>query len=398
MNDVAKLLKRAQKDYANGNRRGARNKYEQALSVAPRHLDANYLLGTLLAESGELELAEVHLKTALAVKPDSGFVLMNLGSLCRLSGRERQALEYYERAEPLLHSEPAILVNLGSLECKLGHYAAAQMHLTRYLIGRPDDNEARVQLGDALRCQGRLDDAALAYRQVITASGSTPTLEYLLSCCTGEAPDCAPESYVCGLFDNYAKNFDQHLMGELECRIPEAIFQTVLDCAGEQRFGRAADLGCGTGLTGAMFRSRCDWLAGVDLSPKMVELARTKQVYDLLEVADVCAWTNAQQEKFELMLAGDVAIYLGNLAPLLTAVSGKLSSDGLFAFSAEDADHNYVLRPSGRYAHNRDWVERQAALHGLTVLRIKPTPLRKESGQWVDGYVAVLGLVHSPLR
>jgi len=390
MNDVSKLIKRARKDYEAGNRRGAKNKYEQALALAPRHLDANYLLGTLLAESGESELAEAYLKTALAIKPDSGFVLMNLGSLCRLSGRYQQALEYYQRAASLLHNEPTILLNLGTLENKLGDYAAAHIHLARYLITRPDHTDARLNLADALRNLGRLDDAAGEYRQIIAQIGSTPLLEYLHSSCTGATPPNAPQSYVRSLFDSYAKTFDRHLMEGLECQIPHALSSAVLECAPDQRFPRAVDLGCGTGLTGALLRNRCDWMAGVDLSPKMIELARAKNIYDVLEIADVCAWTDAQQEKFDLVVAGDVAIYLGDLTPLFAALSRTLSSDGLFAMSAEDADADYVLRPSGRYAHNRGWVEREAAAHGLTVARLAPTALRKESGRWIDGYVAVL--------
>ena len=49
------------------------------------------------------------------------------------------------------------------------------------------------------------------------------------------------------------------------------------------------DLGCGTGLAGAAFRPHVDWLAGVDLSPKMIEVARAKGLYDRLAVADIGA-------------------------------------------------------------------------------------------------------------
>ena len=49
------------------------------------------------------------------------------------------------------------------------------------------------------------------------------------------------------------------------------------------------DLGCGTGLAGAAFRPHVDWLVGVDLSPKMIEAARAKGLYDQLAVADIAA-------------------------------------------------------------------------------------------------------------
>ena len=45
-------------------------------------------------------------------------------------------------------------------------------------------------------------------------------------------------------------------------------------------FGTMLDLGCGTGLAGVAFRPHVDWLVGVDLSPKMIEEARRKALYD----------------------------------------------------------------------------------------------------------------------
>lgn len=393
MNDAAKLIKRARRDYEAGDRRSARKKYEQLLRREPNHLDAHYLLGTLLAELKEWRAAESHLRTALSIKPDSGYTLMNLGTLYRLTGREHDALDCYRRAVDLVPGEPDLLLNLGSLEAKLGLASDAEQHLGHFLLGQPTHAGARALLGDALRAMGRLDDAAAQYRAAIEISGPTPALQFLLGCCGAAAsPDAAPESYVRHLFDTFARTFDRHLMIDLECRIPDLIAEAVtLESGAQRRFAHALDLGCGTGLTGARLRDRLDRLTGVDLSPSMIDLARAKGLYDALAVADVFAWLQASSDNFDLVVAGDVVVYLGDLGALFAAVVQRLRDDGLFVFSAEEAGGDgFELRTSGRFAHAADYVARTAERTGLRVQRLRHAPLRKEGGGWIDGFVAVL--------
>lgn len=395
MDDAAKLIKRARRDHDAGDRRSARKKYEQLLRREPRHLDAHYLLGTLLAELKEWRAAESHLLTALSIKPDSGYTLMNLGTLYRLTAREHEALDCYRRAAALLVGEPDLLLNLGSLEVKLGLAADAEQHLGRFLLGQPDHADARTLLGDALRAQSRLDEAAAQYRAVIAIVGATPALQFLLGCCGSvAAPDTAPESYVRQLFDTYARTFDRQLMVDLECRIPDLIAAAItLEAGAQRRFANVLDLGCGTGLTAARLKDRADRLTGVDLAPNMVELARAKGLYHVLAVADVCAWLHAGGDEFDLIVGGDVVVYLGDLSALFAAVAQRLRGDGLFVFSAEAADGDgFTLRTSGRFAHAPAYVTRTAEVCGLRVIRVAHAPLRKEAGRWIDGFVAVLGV------
>src|ERR671935_1155907 len=54
--------------------------------------------------------------------------------------------------------------------------------------------------------------------------------------------------------------------------------------------GSAADLGCGTGRTGAWLRQRgVAAIDGVDLTPEMLSVARAKGIYRHLVEADVAA-------------------------------------------------------------------------------------------------------------
>src|SRR3954451_12089357 len=99
------------------------------------------------------------------------------------------------------------------------------------------------------------------------------------------------------------------------------------------------DLGCGTGLAGAAFRAHVDWLIGVDLSPRMVEEARKKGLYDRLAVGDISPFLagNAGRSA-HLVIAADVFAYVADFANVCAAAARVLSDGGVFGFTVETHD------------------------------------------------------------
>jgi SAM-dependent methyltransferase len=80
--------------------------------------------------------------------------------------------------------------------------------------------------------------------------------------------------------------------------------------------GEAADLGCGTGRTGAWLRARgLAAVDGVDLTPEMLELARSRGVYRRLVEADVSS-TGLGSGKYDLVTTSLVDEHLPRLEPL----------------------------------------------------------------------------------
>ncbi|MFX8227089.1 methyltransferase domain-containing protein, partial [Acinetobacter baumannii] len=69
---------------------------------------------------------------------------------------------------------------------------------------------------------------------------------------------------------------------------------------------RILDLGCGTGLAGVTFMALAAHLAGVDLSPRMVEKARQRGLYDELGVGDVVEAMRRTPGGWDLLVAADV--------------------------------------------------------------------------------------------
>jgi SAM-dependent methyltransferase len=78
----------------------------------------------------------------------------------------------------------------------------------------------------------------------------------------------------------------------------------------------AADLGCGTGRTGAWLRDRgVDSIDGVDLTPEMLAVARARGVYRRLVESDVSS-TGLGGQDYDLVITCLVDEHLAELEPL----------------------------------------------------------------------------------
>src|SRR5262249_3686465 len=95
-----------------------------------------------------------------------------------------------------------------------------------------------------------------------------------------------------------------------------------------ERIARAADLGCGTGRTGAWLKSRgVQEVDGVDLTPEMLERARALGVYNLLAVADVSA-SGLESGAYSLVITSLVDEHLSDLRPLYRESTRLAKADG----------------------------------------------------------------------
>jgi predicted TPR repeat methyltransferase len=212
----------------------------------------------------------------------------------------------------------------------------------------------------------------------------------------GTSTDAMPVGYVRTLFDQYAARFDAALEN-LAYRGPilllAALAQACEASGRAMRFRRALDLGCRTGLAGAVVRPFCDWLAGLDASPGMVAQARQKQIYDELGVGEVVAFLAGRRDSdasYDLVLAADVCPYFGDLAPLLAAIAPVLSERASVGFTVEThSGAGVVLGEKLRYAHGEDHVRAALAAADLTLQSIDHAAIRTEAGKPVPALIVV---------
>jgi len=153
------------------------------------------------------------------------------------------------------------------------------------------------------------------------------------------------------------------------------------------------DLGCGTGLCGAAFRKRASRLDGIDLSPAMLAKARERDIYDHLEVADLEAALAAPGPRYDLILAADTLVYLGDLAPALAGVARRLRPQGYFLFTTEAKDGvGFELGPKRRWRHSQAYIREQAAKAGLSIAGLVAASPRTEANRPVPGFAAALAV------
>src|ERR1700761_840673 len=269
----------------------------------------------------------------------------------------------------------------------LGRPLEALEAYERALAMNPRLGPAWTLRGHLLRQAGRLADASVCFNNAIGCGEDVASHLYFLGALgLGALPDAAPPEFVRGLFDEYAERFDEELVDTLNYRGHEQVCAPLAQLH-PAPFASALDLGCGSGLAAPLLKGSTARLIGVDLSPRMIERAAATKLYDELHVAEAVHWLRATAERHDLVVACDVFIYLGDLAPMFEAVARVLVPGGVFAFTVEEghADAGYDLLPTLRYAHSEAWLRELARAHALRVTRCERATLREGHGEAIVG-------------
>jgi predicted TPR repeat methyltransferase len=271
-----------------------------------------------------------------------------------------------------------------------GDLAAAADLYAQAVELSPGFASAWFALGEAREVLGDMQGARAAFeRAQATDPEDRHGAALRLARLTGSDPATqALHGYVRTLFDQYAPRFDRAL-ADLKYSAPTLLHGAVTTRG--SRFGSMIDLGCGTGLAGAAFRPHVDWLVGVDLSPKMIEEARRKGLYDRLFVGDIGEFLREQPAaSTHLVIAADVFAYVADFLQTCADVARVLGKGGLFGFTVEThAGEGAIVGPKMRYAHGADFVRAAIADAGLTLLDMIPASSRTENRVPVPGLVVV---------
>lgn len=272
-----------------------------------------------------------------------------------------------------------------------GEWEIAADLMAQALERAPDFAPGHVERGTILEKAGDITAAALAYETALSLDAKDVAGAGLrLARLRGLTPSGAPPAHVEALFDGYAERFESHLVGALAYCAPDLIAAAIRAAAPGRRFARALDLGCGTGLMADALPVEVVDLAGVDLSGRMISLARARNRYSELDAGDMVPWLN-RQSGADLVLAADVLVYVGALEPVFAAVAGALLPGGLFAFTVQSGPSSgYRLGDDLRFGHSERYLRTCAKAHGLEVVSLDAAVTRHDAGRPVPGLLAVL--------
>lgn len=308
-----------------------------------------------------------------------------------LLGNPFVALETARETVSLYPDVAEAAVSLGAVLLELEKLPLAIAEFQRALRLDPDDGDARYFLGCSWLAAGEAARALEAF--AVLDANATPGLADRIA--EAEAMAVRPRSdagYVRHLFDQFSTDYDERMLGQLHYQAP----QTLRELAGFVIPGRTSlailDLGCGTGLSGAAFKDRAERLDGVDLSPAMLDKARNRGIYDDLKVADI--ETGLGNARYDLVVAADTLVYLGDLDPVMNAVGAALKADGFFLFTAEaKPGEGFELGPKRRWRHSEHYLRDRAAAHGFAVAGLMACVPRTEAHEAVNGFAVAF---HKP--
>ena len=308
------------------------NRPEDALAAYDRTLASSHDLahawlgrGNALSKLKRDGEALAAYEKAIALKPDFAEAWLGYGNARRDLGCHDEALTAFDQALALLPSLAAAWLGRGNVFYDRKKFSEALTAYDRALALDPTLANAWVGRGHALRSLKRAPESIAAYRHALKLGGDSELIKFYLAGLGAEPlPETSPRHFVANLFDAYADDFDRDLIENLKYRTPLLVADAIKRYVSSSRLD-ILDMGCGTGLMGEHIHSIGRTLTGVDLSANMLEKARRRQIYDQLFCCDLTEFLQTQEKIFDLVVAADVFVYLGDLSPIFLAVSRSLS-------------------------------------------------------------------------
>jgi predicted TPR repeat methyltransferase len=327
--------------------------YRRAIALDPNHVNAQSNLGTVLRAKGEPAEAEAAYRAAIGIDPEHSDTYHNLGVLLNAQRRPREAAQCFSKVITL----------------------------------RPKDPEARRLLALAHCTLGEVDEAVRIFEEWLEDDPDDPIARHMLAACSGrDVPARASDAFVEKSFDSFAASFDSKL-AKLSYRAPELVAELLARSgAAPSRSLDILDVGCGTGLCGALLAPYARRLVGVDLSDRMLDQARERNVYDALVKRELTAYLAGCSDAYDVIVSADTLVYFGPLDEVAIAAAQALRAGGRLIFTVEElvGAEAYSLGTSGRYRHAHDYVEQILDAANLRA-DIVSAELRLEAGEPVAG-------------
>jgi predicted TPR repeat methyltransferase len=367
----------------------------KALEIAPGNARAMFAVALVCQQTGRSAEAVTLLERGLQVNPGAVHAWVNKGLVEKQMGRFNDAVASFSRALALNPAIAPVHYSLGLIYLLKKSRAEAERSFRKALEFDLRHVHAALQLATLLRYEDKLDQAAEVYRAILKYDPENITARFHLDALeTKDGPVRVPADVVRAIYtdESVGRSLEGSLQGHLKYKTPAILEAALRDLHGaEQPVLDVLDLGCGSGLYGALVRARARRLVGVDLSASMIEECRRKRVYDDLRVGDAVDYLAETQDRFDLIVAMDVLCYFGDLLPLVRRCADILKSGGILACSVERApdDRAWLFHRYGHFLHSAAHLREAAASSGMREVQMTECALRREAGEDRMGFVAL---------
>ena len=367
--------------------------YEKALRLNPNYFAAHFNLANCFTLKNSPLQAINHYLEALKIQPLNHQVAQNL-SMCYLASNQLEAaLPLLESAVKLNPQHPALALELAKTYLDLGKSTEAMQAYMHAQTLNPNAPSIYHNLAILYLRANDHPQAIINFKQALHLQPSNAIAQHMLNSLLGKNSATAPAQHIELLFDQYASNYDIHTKEKLNYQVPTLlrnIFSKYIQPHAKTK--NIIDLGCGTGQCGILFHDLANFMLGIDLSFHMLTIAKKIGAYNALCQANLNSFIpGCKQYFFDLAIAGDVLVYMGDLNPFFANCTKLLKPGAKFLFTVEKSNNaDYILLTSGRYAHSKPYIERLASKYAFVIEEYVDIIPRENNGQAILGNAYVL--------
>ena len=356
----------------------AKQMFLDAEFINPNNPEPKLCLADIFSRNNDFEEAEKRYRQLIEADIKNFAIYNNYAEMLHRQKRLLEAMDIYRKAVILSPSSADVSNNLGVVLRELEEYEEALGLFFNALALNPNLVEVSVNIWETLVLLEAKDNqkAREIAQNWCKSYPDNQFAVYAKSVLEGETVE-NNKVFTEKLFDNFADNYEM-VMQNLDYTAPLAIKRI----AGHV-VGRVADLGCGSGLVGMAVKKNENYLIGVDISAKMLEKARDKNIYDELVKSDIIEFLKSRND-YDWIIAGDVLGYIGKLDEFIKCCRGK---NIIFSIEINDGEEDCKIQANGRFMHNPVAVEKLLIKYGFCDIYKENLDLRMENSSPVKSMI-----------
>lgn len=377
--------------------KGAAKAYKKADSLSKNNVLAKVNLANVFLEQGDFYAAYKKAKQALLSDSCNLMAGSILGSACLSLGKYSEAVEVFLMLVKLDSADAWNYNYLSQAYEKNGDYSKACDAAWQALKLDPANDSHHLNFAYLLydmALEKRLEEAQKYAENWLRNFPENPIASHIGNAlCGKEKIERANEGYLVDTFDVFAPDFEG-VLKKLEYKVPAYVKEYLIEFYGRKNMEKLQilDAGCGTGLCGKEIKKILpqSLIYGIDLSEKMLDEARKKNIYAVLEKADLSDCLSAFASGFDLIVSGDVFTYFGRLDSLFEKLCFSLKKNGRIVFSVSEntiTEDDFFLHLSGRFLHSENYIKNVLKNCGFRLEKMEKKHLRFEGENDVFGFM-----------